>query len=80
MYQGNSNVRVKFVNSQLPLIEKINKQLVDKFNFNPDNFHFTGTFTLYNNLLQSLFNSQIKTIASVFVIIFIVFVFKKINH
>ena len=57
------------------LIEKINKQLVDKFNFNPDNFHFTGTFTLYNNLLQSLFNSQIKTIASVFVIIFIMFLF-----
>jgi hypothetical protein len=23
------------------LIEKINKQLIDKFNFNPDNFHFT---------------------------------------
>ena len=57
------------------LIEKINKQLVEKFNFNPDNFHFTGTFTLYNNLLQSLFNSQIKTIASVFVIIFIMFLF-----
>jgi len=57
------------------LIEKINKQLVDKFNFNPDNFHFTGTFALYNNLLQSLFNSQIKTIASVFVIIFIMFLF-----
>ena len=57
------------------LIEKINQQLVDKFNFNPDNFHFTGTFTLYNNLLQSLFNSQIKTIASVFVIIFIMFLF-----
>ena len=57
------------------LIEKINKQLVDKFHFNQDNFHFTGSFTLYNNLLQSLFNSQIKTIASVFVIIFIMFLF-----
>ncbi len=57
------------------LISSIKKQLVEEFNFSPDSFHFTGTFSLYNNLLQSLFNSQIKTIACVFVFIFIMFLF-----
>ena len=57
------------------LIEMINNQLIEEFNFSPESFYFTGTFSLYNNLLQSLFNSQIKTIISVFIIIFIMFVF-----
>jgi len=57
------------------LINDINKKLVEKFDFNPESFHFTGSFTLYNNLLQSLFDSQIKTIATVFVIIFVMFLF-----
>ena len=57
------------------LINTINKKLVEEFNFSPESFSFTGSFSLYNNLLQSLFNSQIKTIASVFVIIFIMFLF-----
>ena len=57
------------------LINDINKKLVEKFGFNPESFHFTGSFTLYNNLLQSLFDSQIKTIATVFVIIFVMFLF-----
>jgi len=63
------------------LINDINKKLVEKFNFNPDSFHFTGSFALYNNLLQSLFDSQIKTIATVFVIIFAMFllIFRSIS-
>ncbi|MCS5615410.1 MAG: MMPL family transporter [Candidatus Marinimicrobia bacterium] len=55
------------------LINDINKNLVEKFDFNPESFYFTGSFALYNNLLQSLFDSQIKTIATVFVIIFVMF-------
>ena len=55
------------------LINDINKNLVEKFDFNPESFYFTGSFALYNNLLQSLFDSQIKTIAAVFVIIFVMF-------
>jgi predicted RND superfamily exporter protein len=35
----------------------------------------TGEFVLYNNLLQSLFESQIKTIALVFAMIFAMFLF-----
>jgi len=57
------------------LINDINKKLVEKFGFSPESFNFTGSFTLYNNLLQSLFDSQIKTISTVFVIIFAMFLF-----
>lgn len=35
--------------------------------------HVTGIFVLYNNLLQSLFESQIKSIATVFFIIWLMF-------
>jgi len=57
------------------LINDINNKLIEEFNFNHEDFYFTGTFSLYNNLLQSLFESQIKTILSVFIIIFILFLF-----
>lgn len=63
------------------LIMDIQKTLVEDFNFDDDDFYFTGTFSLYNNLLQSLFSSQIKTIFTVFTIIFILFliVFRSIS-
>jgi len=63
------------------LIIDINKALVENFYFNKDEFYFTGTFSLYNNLLQSLFSSQIKTVFTVFTIIFILFliVFRSIS-
>ena len=35
----------------------------------------TGIFVLYNNLLQSLYNSQIKTIAVSYGVIWVMFVF-----
>ncbi|NVJ61293.1 MAG: MMPL family transporter [Gammaproteobacteria bacterium] len=38
-------------------------------------YAITGMFVLYNNMLASLFDSQIKTIATVFLAIFIMFVF-----
>ena len=56
------------------LILDIKKSLVENFYFDEGDFYFTGTFSLYNNLLQSLFSSQIKTIFTVFSIIFVLFV------
>ena len=56
------------------LILDIKKSLIENFYFDEDDFYFTGTFSLYNNLLQSLFSSQIKTIFTVFSIIFVLFV------
>lgn len=48
------------------LLEKINFDLVDKFNLEPDQFKVTGLAVLYNNMLQSLFSSQIKSLGLVF--------------
>ena len=56
------------------LILDIKKSLIENFYFDEGDFYFTGTFSLYNNLLQSLFSSQIKTIFTVFSIIFVLFV------
>ena len=63
------------------LIIDIKKTLLEEFYFNEDDFYFTGTFSLYNNLLQSLFESQIKTVFTVFCIIFVLFliVFRSIS-
>lgn len=63
------------------LIHKIKQDLVNDFGFKIKDFHLTGMLVLYNNMLQSLLDSQIKTIAVVFAMIFVmfVFVFKSIN-
>ena len=63
------------------LIVDIKKSLVENFYFDENDFYFTGTFSLYNNLLQSLFSSQIKTIFTVFTIIFVLFliVFRSVS-
>ena len=76
--------RVKETTSELQrnqLIIDIKKTLLEDFYFNEDDFYFTGTFSLYNNLLQSLFSSQIKTVFTVFSIIFVLFliVFRSIS-
>ena len=76
--------RVKETTSDLQrnqLIIDIKKTLLEEFYFNEDDFYFTGTFSLYNNLLQSLFESQIKTVFTVFCIIFVLFliVFRSIS-
>jgi len=60
--------------NRVKLIDNIKTELVDTYGFKPDSFHLTGTFVLYNNLLQSLFDSQIKTIAVVFGVIFVMFI------
>jgi predicted RND superfamily exporter protein len=44
------------------LIQKIEHDLVTKLGYRPENVHLTGMMVLYNNMLQSLFNSQIRTL------------------
>ena len=48
------------------LLEKIHFDLENKFNLDPDQFKVTGLAVLYNNMLQSLFSSQIKSLGLVF--------------
>ncbi|WP_053094204.1 RND family transporter [Cellvibrio sp. pealriver] len=49
------------------LVEKIRQYAITEGGFKPEQVNFTGMLVLYNNMLQSLFASQISTIGVVFV-------------
>jgi len=71
-------IRVLETNKNLnrnDLINKIQHHIANNLGFKEDGFHLTGMLVLYNNMLQSLFDSQIKTIAMVFAMIFLMFWF-----
>jgi predicted RND superfamily exporter protein len=71
-------IRIRETNKELKrgeLIDKIQRYISTNLGFKSDNFHLSGMLVLYNNMLQSLFDSQIKTITMVFVMIFIMFLF-----
>ncbi len=55
------------------LINKINFDLENKLNIKKDEFKLGGVLILFNNLLQSLFKSQILTLGFVMIGIFIMF-------
>lgn len=48
------------------LINKIRHDLKNDFGLESEQVHLTGAMVLYNNMLQSLFDSQIKTLGFVF--------------
>tara|TARA_B100000767_G_scaffold130984_1_gene124324 strand:+ start:1074 stop:3545 length:2472 start_codon:yes stop_codon:yes gene_type:complete len=51
------------------LLEKIDYDLQNKFNLSKDQYELTGLAVLYNNMLQSLFQSQIGSLSLVFTVI-----------
>jgi predicted RND superfamily exporter protein len=55
------------------LIEKIKRHLVDNMGIAEDRIHITGMAVMFNNMLQSLYTSQIATLELVFVAILIMF-------
>lgn len=55
------------------LLEKIKSDLNEKFNFETSQVKLSGMMVLYNNMLQSLFQSQILTLGFVFVAIMLMF-------
>ncbi len=55
------------------LINRINFDLENKLNISKDEFKLGGVLILFNNLLQSLFKSQILTLGFVMVGIFVMF-------
>jgi predicted RND superfamily exporter protein len=63
------------------LIKQINYDLENKLKLNKDEFRLAGVLILFNNLLQSLFKSQILTLGLVMVGIFAMFIvlFKNIK-
>ncbi len=56
------------------LLERINNNLISNMGFQPEQIHLTGMLVLYNNMLQSLFSSQIKTLGVVFLAILAMFI------
>jgi predicted RND superfamily exporter protein len=55
------------------LLESMRKNLVNDLGYKDDQVRFTNMFVLYNNMLQSLFQSQILTIGIVFLAIMLMF-------
>ena len=56
------------------LMEKIKRHLVDELKITEARIRFTGMAVLYNNMLRSLYQSQIMTLGVVFVAILLMFV------
>jgi uncharacterized protein len=68
--QARINVRILDSNPDLRrdnLIRKIENDMLNKLGFNKDSFYLTGVLVLYNNMLQSLFNSQILSMGFVMI-------------
>jgi predicted RND superfamily exporter protein len=69
-------LRAKETGGQLrraELLEKIHQYAIDEVGIAPKNIRFTGILVLYNNMLQSLYKSQIVTLGAVFIGIMIMF-------
>lgn len=56
------------------LISRIRNDLINKFGFAAEQVHLNGMLVLYNNMLQSLFRSQILTLGAVFLAILGMFI------
>ena len=56
------------------LLKKIRLDLVNNLGLPEDQLHITGMVVLYNNMLQSLYRSQILTIGVVFLAILLMFI------
>jgi hypothetical protein len=69
VYESDKNLNRK------ELLAKIRHQLTTKLGLEDEQIHLTGMVVLYNNMLQSLFKSQILTIGAVFLAILIMFAF-----
>ena len=70
------NIRIKDSKENLrrnELIKKINSDLENKLGFKKEEFKLAGVLILFNNLLQSLFKSQILTLGIVMAGIFTMF-------
>ncbi|MBW1913855.1 MAG: RND family transporter [Deltaproteobacteria bacterium] len=54
-------------------LKQIKDDMVNKLNLEKDKVHLAGTMVLYNNMLQSLFSSQIKTLGFVALALMLMF-------
>jgi predicted RND superfamily exporter protein len=69
-------VRVKDSEKSLrrdALLKQIKSELINKLGLKEDHIHLTGLLVLYNNMLQSLFGSQILTLGIVVIALMVMF-------
>ncbi|MDX1497507.1 MAG: efflux RND transporter permease subunit [Salinisphaeraceae bacterium] len=57
--------------SRNELLNRIRSDLIEQFDLEPEQVQLSGLLVLYNNVLQSLFKSQILTLGTVFAAIFV---------
>ena len=77
--ENEARISLRIIDSQEDLrrndlINKINYDLENKFGLDKDRFKLAGVLILFNNLLQSLFKSQILTLGLVIFGIFAMFI------
>ena len=68
LYESDKNLR------RQQLIEQIYLDLTQEYELDPEQVTVSGMAVLYNNLLQSLFRSQILTLGVVFFVIMLMFI------
>ena len=68
LYESDKNLQ------RQALLEKIYADLINEFDLTPEQVTVSGMAVLYNNLLQSLFRSQILTLGAVFGAILLMFI------
>ena len=68
IYESDKNLR------RQELLDNIYFDLTEDYGLDPEQVTVSGMAVLYNNLLQSLFQSQIVTIGAVFAAIFLMFI------
>jgi predicted RND superfamily exporter protein len=68
LYESDKNLR------RQELLDKIYSDLTATYDLAPEQLTISGMAVLYNNLLQSLFRSQILTLGAVFVAIMLMFI------
>jgi predicted RND superfamily exporter protein len=74
--QARITVRVKETSKDLRrdvFLRDLHAHLVETMGFEPERVQLTGMLVLYNNVLQSLFKSQILTLGTVFLAILLMF-------
>jgi predicted RND superfamily exporter protein len=69
VFESNKNLR------RGVLLDQIRAHLTGELGYAPERVHLTGMLVLYNNVLQSLYQSQILTLGFVFGVIFVMFLF-----
>lgn len=70
------NIRIEETNPKLKraeLINTIRNYLINDMKLQPEDVQITGMLVLYNNMLESLFDSQIMTIGTVYLAILVMF-------